>query len=84
MKLCYKTFYRGNLPPFHSNTVILCYKAIIPWKLLWNISKLLWYFNLEKLGYNYRGKLPWYLFYNIGYENTFYITIDAKKASFIV
>jgi hypothetical protein len=29
---CYKTFYRGNLPPFHGNTVILCYKAILPWK----------------------------------------------------
>jgi hypothetical protein len=25
---CYKNFYHGNLPPFHYNTVILCYKAI--------------------------------------------------------
>jgi hypothetical protein len=31
---CYKTFYRGNLPPFHGNTIILCYKAILLWKLL--------------------------------------------------
>ncbi len=28
---CYKTFYRGNLLPFHGNTIILCYKAILPW-----------------------------------------------------
>jgi hypothetical protein len=28
---CYKTFYRGNLPPFHGHTVILCYKATLPW-----------------------------------------------------
>jgi hypothetical protein len=28
MGLCYKTFCRGNLPPFHGNTVILCYKAL--------------------------------------------------------
>jgi hypothetical protein len=27
---CYKTFYRGNLPPFHGNIVILYYKAILP------------------------------------------------------
>ncbi len=27
---CYKTFYHGNLPPFHGDTVILCYKAILP------------------------------------------------------
>ncbi len=26
-----KTFYRGNLLPFHGNTIILCYKAILPW-----------------------------------------------------
>jgi hypothetical protein len=44
----YKTFYRGNLPPFHGNTVILCYKAILPWKLLRNGSKLPQYFNLRK------------------------------------
>jgi hypothetical protein len=36
-----KKIYRGNLPPFHGNTVILCYKAILPWKLPWNGSKLL-------------------------------------------
>ncbi len=43
---CFKTFYSGNLPtPFNSNTVILCYEAILPWKLLWNSSKLLRYFN---------------------------------------
>ncbi len=28
---CYKTFYRGNLLPFHGNTIILCYKAILFW-----------------------------------------------------
>ncbi len=28
---CYKTFYHGNLLPFHGNTIILCYKAILPW-----------------------------------------------------
>jgi hypothetical protein len=40
---CYKTCYRGNLLPFHGNTVNLYYKAILPWKLLWNDSKLPWY-----------------------------------------
>ncbi len=28
---CYKTFYRCNLPPFHGHTIILCYKATLPW-----------------------------------------------------
>jgi hypothetical protein len=28
---CYITFYRGNLPPLHGHTVILCYKATLPW-----------------------------------------------------
>ncbi len=28
---CYKTFYRSNLLPFHGNTIILGYKAILPW-----------------------------------------------------
>jgi hypothetical protein len=28
---CYKTLYRGKLPPFHGNTIILCYIAILPW-----------------------------------------------------
>ncbi len=37
---CYKTFYHGNLPPLHGNTVIQCYKAILPWKSQWNDSKL--------------------------------------------
>ncbi len=36
---CYKTFYGGNIPQFHGNTVILCYKATFPWKLPWNVSK---------------------------------------------
>ncbi len=27
---CYKTLYHGNLPPFHGNTVVLRYKAILP------------------------------------------------------
>jgi hypothetical protein len=31
---CYKTVYRSNLPPFHGNTLILCYKAALPWYLL--------------------------------------------------
>jgi hypothetical protein len=47
---CYKTFYRGNLPPLHVNTIVLCYKAILPWKLPLNGSKLLQYFNPRKLG----------------------------------
>ncbi len=45
---CYKTFYRSNLPPFHGNTVILCYKAILPWKLQLNGSKLPRYLNPRK------------------------------------
>ncbi len=28
---CYKTFYHGYLPPFHGHTIILCYKATLPW-----------------------------------------------------
>jgi len=28
---CYKTLYRGNLLPFHGPTLILCYKATLPW-----------------------------------------------------
>jgi len=28
---CYKTLYCGKLLPFHGNTIILCYKAILPW-----------------------------------------------------
>ncbi len=28
---CYKTFYCGNLLPFHSHAVILCFKATLPW-----------------------------------------------------
>jgi hypothetical protein len=44
--LCYKTFYCGNLPPFHGNSIILCYILyILPWKLLWNGSKLPLYIN---------------------------------------
>ncbi len=39
----YKTFYHGNVLPFHGNAIILCYKAILPWQLLWNGSKLTWY-----------------------------------------
>ncbi len=35
---CYKYFYRGILPPLHGFTVILCYKAILPWKLPWNFN----------------------------------------------
>jgi hypothetical protein len=27
---CYNTFYGGNLLPFHGNTVIQCYKVILP------------------------------------------------------
>ena len=42
---CYKSFYRSNLPPFQGNPIILCYKAILHWKLPWNGNKLLWYFN---------------------------------------
>jgi hypothetical protein len=28
---CYETFYRVNLLQFHGHTVILCYKAALPW-----------------------------------------------------
>ncbi len=28
---CYKTFYRGNLPPFHGHNIILCYKTLLLW-----------------------------------------------------
>jgi hypothetical protein len=45
---CYKSFYRSNLPPFHGNTLILCYKGTLPWKLTWNGSILLQYFNPRK------------------------------------
>jgi hypothetical protein len=31
-------FYPGNLPPFHGNTVIMCYKAILPCKLEWAVN----------------------------------------------
>ncbi len=44
----YKTFYHGNLPPFHVNNIILCYKAILPWKLLWNGSKFPRHINPRK------------------------------------
>jgi hypothetical protein len=27
----YKTFYSGNLLSFRDNTIILCYKALLPW-----------------------------------------------------
>jgi hypothetical protein len=59
---CYKTFYGSNLPPFHGNTDILCYKAIVPWKFPRNGSKLLQYFNPRKVGLNYYGNLPPYCF----------------------
>jgi hypothetical protein len=34
---------------------ILCYKAILPWKLLWNGSKLTRFLTLEKVGL----EVPW-------------------------
>jgi hypothetical protein len=36
----YKTFYHRYLPRFHGDTVIMCYKAILPLQLLWNGSEL--------------------------------------------
>jgi hypothetical protein len=36
--LRFKTFYCSNLPLFHGNAVILCYKAVLPWQLQWNGS----------------------------------------------
>ncbi len=39
---CYKTFHRSNLPPFHSTSIIPC------WKLLWNGNKLPRYINPRK------------------------------------
>jgi hypothetical protein len=35
---------------FHGNAIILCFKAILPWKLPWNGSKSLLYFNPLKIG----------------------------------
>jgi hypothetical protein len=46
----YKTFYCGNLPPFHGDGAILCCKAILPCKLPWNGIKLLQFLTLEKEG----------------------------------
>ncbi len=58
-----KLFYPSNLPPFPGNTIILCYNAILPWKLLWNGSKLLQYIHLRKSRVlNYHGNLPLYCF----------------------
>jgi hypothetical protein len=37
---CFKAFCRSSLLPFQGNTIILCYKAILPWQLLWNCCKL--------------------------------------------
>ncbi len=45
---CYKTFYSVNLPPFHGKTTILCYIAILTWKLPQNGSQLLQYFKSRK------------------------------------
>jgi hypothetical protein len=65
---CYKTFYAGNLLPFHGNTDILCYKVILHQLSPWNGSKLLEikntqycsnlppHFNTRKR--RYHGKLP--------------------------
>ena len=49
---CYKTIYRGNLPPFYTNIVIPCYKneftlilrskPSFQGKLLWNLGDLLY------------------------------------------
>jgi hypothetical protein len=36
------------LPPLHGNTIILCYKAILPWQLSWNGGELPWYFKPGK------------------------------------
>ncbi len=47
----YKTFYRGNLAPSHGKTVFLCFKVILHWKLPWNGSKPLQYFNPRKSNY---------------------------------
>ncbi len=63
---CYKTFYCGNLPPFHGNTVILCFKARVPWKLQWNCSKLTWYFNPRRSKVKITMEITTVLFYNIG------------------
>jgi len=49
---CYKPFYRSNLPPFHFNAVILCYK---PWKLPRMAVHFCGILTLEKVGL----KLPW-------------------------
>jgi hypothetical protein len=42
---CFKSFYSGNSRPFNCITVILSFKAILPWKLQWNGSKLPWFFK---------------------------------------
>ncbi len=40
--------YHSSLPPFHGNSIILCYKCILHLKWLRNDSKLPWYFNPRK------------------------------------
>jgi hypothetical protein len=50
---CFETFYYSNLPSFHGNNILLCYKSKLHWKLPWNGSKLLQYFNPRKSRVNF-------------------------------
>jgi hypothetical protein len=45
----YVTFYRGNLLPFHGNTVILCFKSILPQQLPWKGSTLQCFFMTQRV-----------------------------------
>ncbi len=64
--------------PFHNNSIILCYKMILLWQLLWNVGikyhgNLPWYFNLRKS--RCCSKLPWY-FYNTGKKYHGILTLE--------
>jgi hypothetical protein len=77
---CHKTFFHVNLLPFQGNTIIMCYKMVLLWQLLWNVgfkyhSNLLWHFNLRKSGYS--SKLPWY-FYNTGQKYQGILTLEKE------
>jgi hypothetical protein len=59
---CYKTFYLGNLLPFHGNNIIICYKTNYFGNyrvIAVNYCSIL---TLEEEGLNYRGNLPQYCF----------------------
>jgi hypothetical protein len=59
---CYKNFYHGNLPPFHNNAAILCYKTMLP---LYNHRMAINYhiksfITLAQGKLKYQNNLPFY------------------------